>query len=159
MLFFFAFCIDFLLYMSIIISVEREGVRDTPLGMKEMKEMKENFIYKRMLGDTLDRTFWKVMDARIYFLDELIYSDYMDYALDMAHDSSDLKNLLYKISDDYVHPYIARKISLHYKAVQELMIDIKFYLSKKYGINYDKELAKRKQKKKCKKRNEKKEGK
>lgn len=101
-----------------------------------------------MLGDCLDRTFWEAMDARIYFLNELIYSDYMDYALDMASDSTDLKNLLYKSSTDYVHPYIARKIGLHYKAVQELMSDIKFYLSKNYGINYDKELAKRKAKKK-----------
>lgn len=117
-----------------------------------MKEMKENFIYKGMLRDSLDYTFWNVMDAKIYFLDELIYSDYMNYASDMAGDSTDLKNLLYKSSDDFVHPYIARKISLHYKAVQELMTDIKFYLSKNYGINYDKELTKRKAKKKCKER-------
>ena len=149
--FFFAFCIDFLPYMSIIISEEREINKRFIQGMKEMKE---NFIYKGMLRDTLDATFWQVMDARIYFLNELIYSDYMDYALDMAGDSTDLKNLLYKSSDNYVHPYIARKISLHYKAVQELMSDIKFYLSKNYGINYDKELAKRKAK-----RNAKKEGK
>lgn len=119
-----------------------------------MKEMKENFIYKGMLRDSLDATFWQVMDARIYFLNELIYSDYMDYTLDMAGDSTDLKILLYKGSDNYAHPYIARKISLHYKAVQELMSDIKFYLSKNYGINYDTELAKRKAK-----RNAKKEGK
>lgn len=116
-----------------------------------MKEMKENFIYKGMLRDSLDATFWDVMNARIYFLDELMYSDYMNYALDMAGDSTDLKNLLYKSSDDYVHPYIARKISLHYKAVQELMLDIKYYLSKNYGINYDKELAKRKAKRNAKK--------
>lgn len=122
--------------------------------MKEMKEIKTNFIYKGMLRDTLDATFWQVMDSRIYFLNELIYSDYMDYAVDIAGDSTDLKILLDKSLDDYVHPYIARKISLHYKAVQELMLDIKFYLSKNYGINYDKELAKRKAK-----RNAKKEGK
>lgn len=151
MLNFFTLCIDLLLYMSIIMSVEREGVRDTPLGMKEMKE---KFIYKGMLRDSLDYTFWEVMDARIYFLDELLYSDYMDYALDIAGDSTDLKNLVSKSSDEYVHPYIARKISLHYKAAQELISDIKFYLSKNYGINYDKELAKRKAK-----RNAKKEGK
>lgn len=119
-----------------------------------MKEIKTNYIYKGMLRDTLDVTFWQVMDTRVYFLNELIYSDYMDYALDMAGDSTDLKILLDKSSDDYVHPYIARKISLHYKAVHELMIDIKFYLSKNYGINYDKELAKRKSK-----RNTKEEGK
>lgn len=103
-----------------------------------------------MLRDSLDCTFWQVMDARNYFLDELLYSDYMDYALDMAGDSTDLNNLLYKSCDSYVHPYIAKKISLHYKAVQDLMVDIKFYLSKNYGINYDKELAKRKAKRKTK---------
>ena len=116
--------------------------------------MKENYIHKKMLRDTLDTTFWQVMEARIYFLDELLFSDYLDYALDMAGDSTDLKNLLDKSSNDYVHPYIARKISLHYKAVHELMLDIKFYLSKNYAINYDKELAKRKAK-----RNAKREGK
>lgn len=133
--------------MSIIISVEREGLRDSPLGMKEMKENKMNYIHKEMLRDILDNAFWQVMDARIYFLDELLYSDYMDYALDMAGDSTDLKNLLDKSSDSYVHPYIARKISLHYKAVQDLMTDIRFYLSKHFGIDYNKELAKRKAKK------------
>ena len=119
-----------------------------------MKEMKENYIHKEMLRDSLDYSFWQVMDARIYFLDELLYSDYKDYTLDMSGDNTDLKNLLDKSCCSYVHPYIAKKISLHYKAVQELMLDIKFYLSKNYGINYDKELAKRKAK-----RNAKKEGK
>lgn len=136
--------------MSIIISEEREGQRDGPLGMKEMKE---NYINKEILKNSLDITFWEVIDARIYFLNELIYSDYMNYALDMAEDSTDLKILLDKISDDYVQPYIARKISLHYKAVQDLMHDIKFYLSKNYGINYDKELSKRKSKKEMQRKN------
>lgn len=111
-----------------------------------MKEMKENYIHKEMLRNTLDNLFWQVMDARIYFLDELIYSDYMNYALDMAGDSTDLKNLLDTSCDSYVHPYIARKISLHYKAVQDLMTDIRFYLVKNYDIDYNKELAKRKAK-------------
>lgn len=105
-----------------------------------------NYIHKEMLRDTLDTAFWQVMDARIYFLDELICSDYMDYALDMAGDSNDLKNLL-KGCESYVHPYIARKISLHYKAVQDLMTDIRFYLVKNFGIDFNKELAKRKAKK------------
>lgn len=106
--------------------------------------MKENYIHKEMLIDSLDNAFWQVMDSRIYFLDELLYSDYIDYALDMAGDSTDLKNLLDKSGDSYVHPYIARKISLHYKAVQDLMTDIRFYLAKNFGIDYNKELAKRK---------------
>ena len=130
--------------MSIIISVEREGVRDTPLGMKEMKE---NLIRKEMLRDILDIAFWQVMDARIYFLDEIIYSDYMTYALDMAGDNNDLNKLLNESCDSYAHPYIARKISIHYKAVQDLMTDIKFYLRKNFDIDYKKEIAKRKAKK------------
>lgn len=119
--------------------------------MKEMKEIEMNYIHKEMLKNTLDNAFWQVMDARIYFLDELIYSDYKDYALDMADDNTDLKNLLYKSSDSYVHPYIARKISLHYKAVQDLMRDIRFYLVKNFGIDYNKELPKRQAKRKAKK--------
>lgn len=115
--------------------------------MKEMKEIEMNYIHKGMLKDTLDNAFWEVMDARIYFLDELLYSDFMDYTLDMAGDNNDLKILLDVNSDSYIHPYIARKISLYYKAVQELMRDIRFYLAKNFGIDYNKELAKRKAKK------------
>lgn len=118
--------------------------------MKEMKEIEMNYINKEMLRDSLDNAFWQVMDARIYFLDELLYSDFMDYTLDMAGDSTNLKTLLDKNCDSYVHPYIARKISLYYKAVQDLMTDIRFYLIKKYGIDYNKELTKRKAKAKAK---------
>lgn len=155
MLNFFTLCIDFLPYMSIIISVEREGIRDIPLGMKEMKEMKEielNYIDKKILQDSLDYAFWEVMDARIYFLDELLYSDFMDYTLDMAGDNNDLQILLDASCDPYVHPHIAHKISLYYKNVNDLMIDIKFYLIKKYGIDYNTELSKRKAKVKAKER-------
>ena len=114
--------------------------------MKEMKEIEMSYIHKEMLRDSLNNAFWQVMEARVYFLNELIYSDYMNYALDITRDNNDLKNLLDKSSDSYIHPYIARKISLHYNAVQDLMTDIKFYLIKKYGIDYDKELAKRTEK-------------
>lgn len=117
--------------------------------MKEMKEIEMNYIHKRMLRDTLDVAFWEVMDARIYFLDELLYTDYMDYTLDMAGDNTDLKILLDKSSNSYAHPHIARKISIYYKAVQELLTDIRFYLIKNYGIDYNKELAKRKAKAKA----------
>lgn len=116
-----------------------------------MKEIELNYIDKEILRDGLDNAFWQVMDARIYFLDELLYSDFMDYTLDMAGDSNDLKTLLDKNCASYVNPYIARKISLYYKAVQELMTDISFYLIKKYDIDYNKELTKRKAKAKAKK--------
>ena len=130
--------------MSIIISVERRGNRDTLIGMKEMKEMKEmNYIHKELLRDCLDKCFWELMDARIYFLDELIYTDFMDYTLDMTGDSTDLTKILDENCYSYVHPHIARKISIYYQAVQELMRDIRFYLLKKYDIDYNKELTKR----------------
>lgn len=111
-----------------------------------MKEM--NYIHKEMLRDTLDRCFWEVMNARTYFLDELLFTDYMDYTIDLAGDSTDLTILLDETTDNFVHPYIARKISIYYNSVQNLIFDIKTYLLKKYDIDYYKELEKRKAKKK-----------
>lgn len=118
----------------------------------EMKEIEMNYIHKEILRNSLDACFWEVMNARIYFMDELLFTDYMDYLLDMAGDSTDLTVLLDKSTDDFVHPHIARKISIYYNAVQDLIFDIKSYLLK-YDIDYYKELEKRKAK------NEKKEGK
>lgn len=119
-----------------------------------MKELKENYIHKEILRNSLDMCFWEVMNARIYFLNELLLSDFMYYTLDLAGDSTDLSLLLNKSSDNYVHPFIARKISLYYKSVQDLMFDIKSYLLNEYNIDYNKELELRKAK-----RNAKKEGK
>ena len=119
--------------------------------MKEMKEMKENemnYIHKEILRDSLDKCFWEVMNARMYFINELLFTDFMVYALDLAGDSTDLSLLLDKTTDKFVHPYIARKISLYYQSVQDLIFDIKSYLLKKYDIDYYKELEKRKAKKK-----------
>ena len=113
-----------------------------------MKKMQENYIHKGMLRNTLDLCFWEVMNARIYFINELLLTDFMDYALDMAGDSTDLSLLLDKSTDKFVHPYIARKISLYYQSVQNLMFDIKSYLLKEYNIDYNKELEVRKAKKK-----------
>lgn len=115
--------------------------------------MKENYIHKEILRNSLDLCFWEVMNARIYFINELLLTDYMDYALDMAGDSADLSLLLDKSTDEFVHPYIARKISVYYQSVQDLMFDINSYLLKNYNIDYNKELEIRKAK-----RNEKKEG-
>lgn len=144
----FTLCIDFLPYKSIIVSEEREISKELIQGIKEMKK---NFIQKEMLQDSLNNAFWQVMEARTYFLNELIYSDYMTYAKDMTCDNNNLAKLLNEISDSYVHPYIARKISLHYKAVQDLMTDIKFYLRKNFYIDYNKEIVKRQAKRQAKK--------
>ena len=106
--------------------------------------MKENeFIYKRMLCDVLDNGFWEVMRIRKYFIDELLYTDYMDYTLDNVADSNDLLKELYDIKGDYVKPKLAKKVSLYYKAKNELVSDIRFYLCKEYGIVLDYELQKR----------------
>ena len=113
--------------------------------------MKENYIHKEMLRNSLDMCFWEVMNARIYFLDELLLTDFMNYALDMAGDSTDLSLLLDKTTDKFVHPYVARKISLYYQSVQDLMFDIKSYLLKKYNIDYNKEIENRKAKRNAKK--------
>lgn len=99
-----------------------------------------------MLRDTLDNCFWEVMNVRTYFLNEILFTDFINYTIDIVHDSNDLQLLLTKNNEPYVHPYIARKISLYYKAEKELMRDIKFYLLKEYNINYDNELKKRKAK-------------
>ena len=110
-----------------------------------------------MLRNSLDLCFWEVMNARIYFINELLLTDFMDYALDLAGDSTDLSLLLDKTTDKYVHPSIARKISLYYQSVQDLMFDIKTYLLNEYDLDYYKELELRKAKRNA-KRNEKKEG-
>lgn len=116
---------------------------------KKMEEIKKkNYIHKEILRNSLDACFWEVMNARTYFIDELLFTDYMDYLLDMAGDSTNLTILLDKSTNKFIHPYIARKISLYYKAVQDLIFDIKSYLLKKYDIDYYKELEKRKAKRK-----------
>lgn len=112
-----------------------------------MKEMKENYIHKEILRNSLDVCFWEVMDTRIYFLDELLFTNFMDYTLDLAGDSTDLSLLLDKTTDNFIHPYIARKISIYYKSVQDLIFDIKSYLLNNYDIDYNKELENRKAKK------------
>ena len=117
-----------------------------------MKELKETYVHKEILRNSLDMCFWEVMNARIYFINELLLSDYMNYALDMASDSTDLSLLLDTSADNYVHPYIARKISVYYQSVQELMFDIKAYLLNEYNIDYNKELEHRKAKRNAKKK-------
>lgn len=106
--------------------------------------MKENeFIHKQMLIDVLDNGFWEVIEIRKYFINELLYTDYMDYTIDNAGDSNDLLKELYAIKDDYVTPKLARQVSLYYQAKNDLVNDIRFYLYKEYGITLKNELQKR----------------
>ena len=117
-----------------------------------MKEMKENdLIYKRMLCDVVNNGFWEIQRIRKYFLDELVRTDFADYTIDNMGDSNKLLKELYDTKGDYVTPALARKVSLYYKAKQELVSDIRFYLLKEYGIEYLKELEARKNERKAKK--------
>ena len=125
--------------------------------MKEMKEMKKIKIKEKkdikinsdMLYEVINSCFWKVMDARTYFLNELMHSDFIIYTLDNCKDNIEIIQLAsyyesYYDYSSYVIPEVAEKIGDYYKATQELMRDITFYLAKNYGINYNKELEKRK---------------
>lgn len=132
--------IDYLLYMSIIISEEREITK----VIQGMKEMKENvFIYKRMLCDVVDKGFWEIQRIRRCFRNELLYSDFMDYTNDNMEDSNVLLKELYETKGDYVTAELARKVSLYYEAKEELIRDIRYYLLQNYDIVYNDELEKR----------------
>lgn len=117
-----------------------------------MKEMKEILIHKEMLKDVVDSGFWEILDIRKYFLDEIINSPFIDYTLDNLGDSNDLLKEINETTGNFVNPELARKVSLYYKAKNELIRDIDFYLCKEYNITYSKELEKRKQKKQIKER-------
>lgn len=138
--------IDYLLYMSIIISEEREINKRFILGMKEMTE--NVFIYKRMLCDVVDKGFWEIQRIRRCFRNELLYSVFMDYTNDNMEDSNILLKELYETKGDYVTAELARKVSLYYEAKEELIRDIRYYLLQKYDIVYSDELEKRMNKEK-----------
>lgn len=137
--------IDFLLYMSIIISEEREINKRFIQGMKEMKE---KLIYKRMLCDVVDNGFWEIQRIRRCFRDELLYSDFMDYTNDNMQDSNMLLKELYETKGEYVNVELAKKVSLYYKAKDELVRDIRYYLLQNYDIVYNDELEQRMNKEK-----------
>ena len=106
-----------------------------------MKEKK--LIYKRMLCDVVDNGFWEIQRIRRYFLNELLYSDFMDYTNDNQEDSNKLLKELYDVKGDYVTAELARKVSLYYEAKEELLRDIRYHLLKTYNIVYNDELEKR----------------
>ena len=108
-----------------------------------MKEMKEKLIYKSMLCDVVDNGFWEIQRIKKYFIDELLYTDFMNYTIDNMRDSNNLLKELYDVKGDFVTPELARKVSLYYKAKNDLVSDIRFYLYVEYSINYNKELERR----------------
>lgn len=96
-----------------------------------------------MLCDVVDNGFWEIQRIRRYFLNELLYSDFMDYTNDNQEDSNKLLKELYDVKGDYVTADIARKVSLYYKAKEDLVRDIRYYLLQNYDIVYNDELEKR----------------
>lgn len=115
------------------------------------KRMEKIFIHKEMLRDIVDAGFWEILYIRKYFLDEIIYSPFIDYTLDNMGDSNDLLKEINETKGKFVTPELARKVSLYYKSEKELLRDIRFYLCKEYNITYSSELEARKQKAKLKK--------
>lgn len=96
-----------------------------------------------MLCDVVDNGFWEIQRIRRYFLDELLYSDFMDYTNDNQEDSNKLLKELYEVKGDYVTAELARKVGLYCKAKDELVRDIRYYLLQNYDIVYNDELQKR----------------
>lgn len=96
-----------------------------------------------MLCDVVDHGFWEIQRIRRYFRDELLYSDFMDYTNDNQKDSNKLLKELYDVKGDYVTDELTRKVGLYYKAKEELVRDIRYYLLQNYDIVYNVELEKR----------------
>ena len=108
--------------------------------------MKENLIHKDMLRDVVDTGFWEILYIRKYFLNEIIYTPFIDYTLDSMGDSNDLLKEISETHGNFVSCELAKKVSLYYIAEKELLRDIRFYLCKEYNITYSIELEARKQK-------------
>lgn len=134
--------------MSIIISVEREGVRDTPLGMKEMKEIKAMPI--EFMENGIQAKLDEIYDYRICFYDEL-NSDIMKDSFELY--TKDLRDDGYKLIKEGIKKFYPNdcdnaymeKVKTWYKSVEELLLDLRFELMKKFNIaNPYIELRKRK---------------
>ena len=107
--------------------------------------MQKNLIEKDMLRDVVDNGFWEILNIRKYFLNEIIYTPFIDYTLDSMGDSNDLLKEINESNENFVSCELAIKVSLYYKAEKELLRDIRFYLCKEYNITYSKELKARKE--------------
>lgn len=132
----FTLCIDFLLYMSIIISVEREGVRDIPLGMKEMKE--KVFINDGIISMGVYEEIDYLQDHRGAFKNVFIEKNGIDfdcYLTDMICDGYDLTSELLKYRRCEIPTYLIIKINNWYSACECLLCDIHFWLKNNCDIN------------------------
>lgn len=102
-----------------------------------MKEMTKNLFYKAMYRNTLNNGFDEIMKYKDCFRDEIVHTDYNNYCNDML---DDCLAMLRKLNDAYTHEYyiderMALRISNWYKAVDELLFDIRRYLLTETNVN------------------------
>ena len=132
--------------MSIIISVERRGIRDTLIGMKEMKEIPMKF-----MEDAINAKINEIYDYRINFWDELKSDSMKDtfdlYTKDMENDGFDLiREGLDKFYPNNCDDYYIEKVVNWSKAVDTMLLDLRIELQKVFNIkNAYIELRKRKE--------------
>lgn len=137
--------IDLLLYMSIIISEERE-ITQVIKGMKEMKQIPMQF-----MEDAINGKINEIDDYRINFWPELksdAMKDSFDlYTKDMENDGFDLiREGLEKFYPNNCDDYYIEKVVNWSKAVDEMLLDLRIELDNIFNIkNAYIELRKRKE--------------
>ena len=126
--------------MSIIISVEREGVRDTPLGMKDMKV----FINDGIVSMGIYREIDYLQDYRCAYRNEFITNNGIDfdcYLTDMICDGYNLTSELLKYRRCEIPTYLITKINKWYNACEDLLCDIHMWLKNDCNINNSYEIV------------------
>lgn len=144
----FTLCLDFLLYMSIIIIVER---RDTEVShrIKKMKEIKGLPI--EFVENGIEAKLNEIFYYRVCFYDEL-NSDLMKdtfelYSKDMSEDGYSLiREGIKKFYPNYCDVTHIEKVTKWYEAVEDMLVDLRINLTKYFNIkNPYIELRKRKE--------------
>lgn len=125
--------IDLLLYMSIIISEERE-ITYVIQGMKEMKKLPMQF-----MEDAINAKINEIYDYRINFWDELksdAMKDTFDlYTKDMENDGFDLiREGLEKFFPNSCEEFYIEKVVNWYEAVDAMLLDLRIELLKTFNI-------------------------
>lgn len=126
--------------MSIIIIVEREGVRDTPLGMKEMKVSINDGIISMGIYREIDY----LQDYRDAFKREFIKNNGIDfdcYLTDMICDGYNLTSELLKYRRCEKPTYLIIKINNWYSACEDLLYDVNMWLKNDCNINNSYEIV------------------
>lgn len=132
----FTLCLDLLLYMSIIISVEREISKELIQGIKEMKD--KVFISNGIVSMGIYREIDYLQDYRGAFRHEFIKNNGIDfdcYLTDMICDGYNLTSELLKYRRCEIPTYLIDKINKWYSACENLVVDVHFWLKNDCNIN------------------------